>query len=51
MVSDPSAALQAKARTEGTFSTPLLGLAGIALLVGGVGVANTGITWVPERRH
>lgn len=50
-VSDPSAALQAKAATEGALSTLLLGLGGIALLVGGVGVANTMIISVLERRH
>ncbi|MDT9692307.1 ABC transporter permease [Streptomyces sp. P9(2023)] len=50
-VGDPSAALQAKAATEGAFSTLLLGLGGIALLVGGVGVANTMIISVLERRH
>ncbi|MFD6973349.1 ABC transporter permease [Streptomyces sp. NPDC059979] len=51
LVTDPSAALQAKAATEGAFSTLLLGLGGIALLVGGVGVANTMIISVLERRH
>ncbi|MFF5446808.1 ABC transporter permease [Streptomyces sp. NPDC012888] len=50
-VTDPSAALQAKAATEGAFSTLLLGLGGIATLVGGVGVANTMIISVLERRH
>ncbi|MEK9518504.1 ABC transporter permease [Streptomyces venezuelae] len=50
-VSDPSSALKAKAATEGAFSTLLLGLGGIALLVGGVGVANTMIISVLERRH
>lgn len=50
-VSDPSEALKAKAATEGAFSTLLLGLGGIALLVGGVGVANTMIISVLERRH
>ncbi|MFF0745154.1 ABC transporter permease [Streptomyces sp. NPDC004111] len=50
-VSDPSSALRAKAATEGAFSTLLLGLGGIALLVGGVGVANTMIISVLERRH
>ncbi|WP_369381958.1 ABC transporter permease [Streptomyces sp. cg36] len=50
-VGDPSAALKAKAATEGALSTLLLGLGGIALLVGGVGVANTMIISVLERRH
>ncbi|MFF9066391.1 ABC transporter permease [Streptomyces sp. NPDC014891] len=50
-VADPSSALKAKAATEGAFSTLLLGLGGIALLVGGVGVANTMIISVLERRH
>ncbi|MEW9517763.1 ABC transporter permease [Streptomyces tubercidicus] len=50
-VTDPSSALQAKVETEGAFTNLLLGLGGVALLVGGVGVANTMIISVLERRH
>lgn len=50
-VTDPSSGLQAKAATEGAFSNLLLGLGAVALLVGGVGVANTMIISVLERRY
>ncbi|MFI5756591.1 ABC transporter permease [Streptomyces sp. NPDC051569] len=49
-VSRPSDALAAKRLTETAFSSLFLGLAGVALLVGGVGVANTMIISVLERR-
>jgi putative ABC transport system permease protein len=50
-VSHPSDALAARAIAQGTFSTLLLGLGVIALLIGGVGVANTMFVSVLERRH
>lgn len=50
-VSRPSDALKAKHATEQTFSGLFLGLAGVALLVGGIGVANTMIISVLERRR
>lgn len=49
-VSRPSDALAAKQLTETAFSSLFLGLAGVALVVGGVGVANTMIISVLERR-
>jgi putative ABC transport system permease protein len=50
-VSQPSDALAAKRATHRAFSSLLLGLAAVALLVGGVGVANTMIVSVMERRR
>ena len=49
-VSQPSQALAAKRATEGAYSGLFLGLAGVALLVGGVGIANTMFVSVLERR-
>ncbi|MEV4396652.1 ABC transporter permease [Nonomuraea sp. NPDC049607] len=49
-VSRPSDALVARAATAGTFTNLLLGLGAVALLVGGVGVANTMVISVLERR-
>lgn len=50
-VSRPSDALQAKAAANGAFTSLLLGLGAVALLVGGVGVANTMVISVLERRR
>jgi putative ABC transport system permease protein len=49
-VSRPSDALAAKETTDLTLNALLLGLGAISLLVGGVGVANTMIISVLERR-
>ncbi|MEU8381441.1 FtsX-like permease family protein [Streptosporangium sp. NPDC048865] len=49
-VSRPSDALVARAAADGAFTGLLLGLGGVALLVGGVGVANTMVISVLERR-
>lgn len=49
-VSRPSDALAAKAATDDALTALLLGLGGVALLVGGIGVANTMIISVLERR-
>jgi putative ABC transport system permease protein len=50
-VSRPSDALAAKRAAQNTFSALIFGLAGVALLVGGIGVANTMVISVLERRR
>jgi putative ABC transport system permease protein len=50
-VSRPSDALAARAAAAGTFTGLLLGLGTVALLVGGIGVANTMVISVLERRR
>ncbi len=50
-VSRPSDALAAKAATDAAFTGLLLGLGAVSLLVGGVGVANTMVISVLERRQ
>jgi putative ABC transport system permease protein len=49
-VSRPSDALAAQAAVDETLITLLLALGGVALLVGGIGVANTMVIAVLERR-
>jgi putative ABC transport system permease protein len=49
-VSRPSDALAARRATSETFTALLLGLGAVALLVGGIGVANTMVISVLERR-
>ena len=49
-VSRPSDALAAQAAADETLITLLLALGGVALLVGGIGVANTMVIAVLERR-
>lgn len=49
-IGNPSDALAARNLAQATFSLLFLGLAGIALIVGGIGVANTMIISVLERR-
>ncbi|MCW2289520.1 putative ABC transport system permease protein [Leucobacter luti] len=50
-VSRPSDALAAKGAADETFTGLLLGLGSLGLLVGGIGVANTMIISVMERRQ
>ncbi|MFC9973937.1 ABC transporter permease [Spirillospora sp. NPDC127200] len=50
-VSRPSDALAARAAAAGTFTNLFLGLGAVALIVGGVGVANTMVISVLERRR
>jgi putative ABC transport system permease protein len=50
-VSRPSEALAARQATDRAFTGLLLGLGAVALLVGGVGVANTMVISVLERRR
>ncbi len=49
-VSRPSDALEAKAAARGAFTDLLVGLGAVALLVGGVGIANVMVISVLERR-
>jgi putative ABC transport system permease protein len=49
-VSRPSSALQARADAQGTLTSLFLGLGAVALLVGGVGIANVMVISVVERR-
>jgi putative ABC transport system permease protein len=50
-VSRPSDTLAVKRATDSTFTALLLGLGAVALLVGGVGVANTMVISVMERKY
>ena len=49
-VSRPSEALEARAAAKTAFTSLLLGLGAVALLVGGVGIANVMVVAVLERR-
>jgi putative ABC transport system permease protein len=49
-VSRPSDVLEAQAAAEGAFTSLFLGLGAVALLVGGIGIANVMIISVLERR-
>ncbi len=50
-VSRPTDALQAKAAAETAFTALFLGLGAVALLVGGIGIANVMVIAVIERRN
>ena len=50
-VARPSDALEARAAAEDAFTSLLLGLGAVALLVGGVGIANVMVIGVLERRQ
>jgi putative ABC transport system permease protein len=50
LISRPSDALAARAATNTTFTGLLLGLGAVALIVGGVGIGNTMVISVLERR-
>ncbi|TCK65640.1 ABC transporter permease [Curtobacterium sp. PhB136] len=50
-ISRPSDALAARDAADSAFSGMLVGLSGVALLVGGIGVANTMVIAVLERRR
>jgi len=49
-VSRPSDALEAEAKADDALTALLLGLGGVALLVGGIGIANVMVISVLERR-
>ena len=49
-VNRPSAALAARAATQGAFTSLFFGLGAVALLVGGVGIGNVMVISVLERR-
>jgi putative ABC transport system permease protein len=49
-VSRPSDAIKAKSAVDDTLTALLLGLGGVALLVGGIGIANVMVIAVLERR-